>query len=135
MKQMFDIGSDDLLCDNRHDGSDQERYCREAVKLGERVVLGVRGVRQLDPDRVVHGDEDEEQGVGHEVLLSVVAQKLVILAHILVHLNGRRMDRLLAHESHAKPNCDPDPEAEELEQEADQVHVLSLRWKRMALRA
>ena len=98
------------------------------------MVLGVRGVRQLDLDRVVHGDEDEEQGVGHKVLLSVVAQKLVIIAHILVHLNGRRMDRLLADESHTEPNCDPDPEAEELEQEADQVYVLGLRWKRMVLR-
>ena len=131
---MFDIGNDDdLLCDNRNDGSDQERHVREAVQLGERVVLGVRGVRQLDLDRVVHCDEDEEQRVSHEVLLSVVTKKLVIVAYIPVYLYGRRVDRLLAHKSHAKPNCDPDPEAKELGHEADQVYILSLRWKRMAL--
>ena len=126
-------GRGDLLCGSRNDSSDQERYCREAVKLGERVVLGVRGVRKLDLDRVVHCDEHEEQGVGHEILLPIVTQKLVIIACLLAHLDGRRMDGLLAHESHAKPNCDPDPEAKELDHEAEQIYFLGLRWKRMVL--
>ena len=67
------------------------------------MVLGERGVRQLNMDRDVHCDKDEKQGVGHEVLLTVVAQRLLVLARFLVDLDRYSMDRLVTYERNAEP--------------------------------
>ena len=70
---------------------------------------------QLDSNSVVHRDEDEKQGVCHEVLLAIVSQQFVILAHICVNLDWWCVDRLLSHKSYTEPDGNPDPKAEDLD--------------------
>ena len=78
------------------------------------MVLHQRRVGQLDANRVVNHHEDEEKGIRHEVLLPVVSQKFVMLTSLLVDLDGRHVNGLIAYEGTAIEHGNPDPEAEGL---------------------
>ena len=82
------------------------------------MVLGMRRMSQLDFNRVVHCDEDEKQRVSHEVLLTIVAQRLVILTRFLVDLDRCRVDRRLSYKGDPEPDSHPGPETENLNEEA-----------------
>ena len=100
-----------LLGSYSGDSRNEERDDCEEVDLRPRMVLHQSGVSELDADRVVHSDEDEEQGVCHEVLLAVVTQKLIVLARLIIHLDGCHVNGLVADESNGEPDSSPEPVA------------------------
>ena len=69
---------------------------------------------ELDPDSVVNDDEDKQQRVRHEVLLTIVSKRFVIFAQLLSHLNGLDMYGFVADERETKPHSDPGAESHEL---------------------
>mmetsp|Transcript_45503 Transcript_45503/g.60365 ORF Transcript_45503/g.60365 Transcript_45503/m.60365 type:complete len:225 (+) Transcript_45503:216-890(+) len=89
---------------------------------------------ELNPDRVVHDDEDEEQAISHEVALTVVAEQFVVFTHFATDLNRVCVDRLVADESSGEPDGHEAPEAHELDQKLHQVHIFDLGRVRHTLR-
>ena len=96
------------------------------------MVLHEGGMAQLDSDGVVDDHKDEQKRVGHEVFLAIVAKIFPVLARLLIHLDRLHVDWLVAHEGNTEPDGHPAPEAGELDQQVQQVHVLNLGWQRVA---
>ena len=94
----------------------------------------MRCVRQLDFDSVVNYHENEEQGVGHEVFLSIVTKILEILAHLFVNLYRRCVDGINAHKRHWKPHSDKAPKAVDLHKQVNQIDFFRLCWEWMSPR-
>ena len=75
------------------------------------MILRQRGVSQLNADRVVHSNENEEQCVCHKVFLAIVTKRFVVLTSLFVYLNRVSVNRLVAFESYGEPDGDPSPVA------------------------
>ena len=124
----------DLLGSNCSDGGGQKGDSGEEVNLGPGMVLHQRRVRQLDANRVVHCNEDEKQRVRHKVLLPVITEQLIVLASLLINLDGCHVDRFVTDKSASKPNSRPEPVAQELDEELQKVDIFNLCGQRLRSR-
>ena len=77
----------------------------------------------------MHRDENKQQWIGHEILLTVIAKGLIILAYLLVDLYWLRVNGLLANKGRAEPDDCPDPIAKGLNEKIDKSNFFSLCFK------
>ena len=76
------------------------------------MILHFGGMRKLDSNSVVYNDENEEHGVGHEVISA--CRFSMIFTWLFIDLDRLDMDRIISNKGHNEPEGHPDPKAKNL---------------------